>query len=204
MKLFAMRGSCALSCHIALEWAGAEYELEMLDREALAGDAYRAVNPKAQVPALLLDDGQVISEALAILLLIAERYPEAHLKGEYLPLSRARLDEAMAGLVSDVHKAFGPVFVPARYTTDETALDSVKAAAFIQVDAQFDRLEAAMGGHGWLLGSRTVADAYLYVMTRWKRMTPTPIEAYPALAAFQARMDQNPAVRRTLLQEDPA
>ena len=205
MKLYVMPGACSLASHIALVWAGASYEVSVLSHADAGGDAYRAVNPKGAVPALVLDDGAVITESLAVLEYIADSHPNAQLgSGPGNMLQRARLNEVLADLVSDVHKAWGPVFVPNRYVSQRANEDDAKQAAFGHLDKQYKRLDRAMQGRTWMLfDRRTVADAYLYVMCRWKDNTPTPLSAYPALAAFKARLDADPGVQRAL-QEEPS
>jgi glutathione S-transferase len=191
MKLYTMPGACSTASHIALIWAGATFELEVLDHTSVHGAEFLGINPKAAVPALVLEDGIVITESLAVLLYIAEKFPAARL-GAALDdaLGKARLNEMLSELVSDVHKAYAPVFVPGRYVTDAAAQNSVKEAAYILLDQRFDRLEALLAdGRDWLvLGHRSVADAYLYVMCSWKDNTPTPLAHFPRLAAHTARL----------------
>ncbi len=203
MKLYVMPGACSLASHIALVWTGAPYELAVLSHAEVGGEGYRKLNPKGAVPALALDDGTVITESLAVLEYIADSYPDARL--DAAPgsvLERARLNEALAELVSDVHKAWAPVFAPGRYVMQEANQDDAKQAAFAQLDKQYARLDQRMQGQEWLLfGRRTVADAYLYVMCRWKDRSPTPLARYPALAAFKARLDADEEVQRALGEE---
>jgi glutathione S-transferase len=203
MKLYVMPGACSLASHIALIWAGAEFRLHVLSHEDAGGDAYRKINPKAAVPALVLDDGTVITESLAILDYIADRFPDARLGADPSDkLGRAKLHERLAELVSDVHKAWGPVFVPERFVCEAGNQDDAKRAAFVQLDGQYGRLNGLMQDKTWsLFGRRTVADAYLYVMCSWKDKTPTLLAAFPALAAFKAQLDQDPGVRRALKEE---
>jgi glutathione S-transferase len=202
MKLYVLPGSCALACHIALEWAGGPYELEVLGRDALRSPDYLAVNPKAKVPALVLDNGQVITEALAVLLLIADLFPDARLAPPASDLAgRARLHEALSELTSEAHPAFAPLFVPSRYVAEPACEDAAKRAALARVDACFVRLDASLHGRDWLLGKRSVADPYLFALTRWLRNTAKSVEAYPALASHHARMEADPAVRRALAAE---
>lgn len=200
-----MPGACSLASHIALVWAGAPYEIAMLGHADVGGDAYRRINPKGAVPALVLDDGTVITESLAVLEYIADSHPDAHLgaaPGDML--ERAKLNEILADLVSDVHKAWAPVFVPSRYVTEEAHQDDAKQAAFGQLDKQYARLDQLMQDRTWLrFDRRTVADAYLYVMCRWKDRSPTPLASYPALAAFKARLDADVGVQRAV-SEEPA
>ena len=211
MKLYIMSGACSLASHIALIWAAAPYEIAALSHDEVGGGAFRQVNPKGAVPALVLENGAVLTESLAVLQFIADRFPDAHLgaaPGD--ALERARLNEALADLVSEVHKAWAPVFAPGRYVKREENQEDARQAAFAQLDRQYARLDRAMQDRAiqdrdWLLfGRRTVADAYLYVMCRWKDRTPTPLSTYPALAAFKARLDADAGVKRALAEEPSA
>jgi glutathione S-transferase len=107
MKLYVLPGSCALACHIALEWADAAYELEVLTRDSLQSEQFLAVNPKAKVPALMLDANDVITEAPAVLLLIADLFPDAPPASDLV--RRAKLNETLSELTSEAHPAFGCV-----------------------------------------------------------------------------------------------
>lgn len=206
MRLYVMPGACSLASHIALVWAGVPHEIVVLSHAEVGGDAYRRVNPKGAVPALVLDDGTVITESLAVLEYIADSHPDARLgaaPGDVL--ERARLNEALAELVSDVHKAWAPVFAPGRYVTRDDHRDDVRQAAFARLDEQYARLDRRMQNREWLLfGRRTVADAYLYVMCRWKDRSPAPLARYPALAAFKTRLDADGGVRGATGEETPA
>jgi glutathione S-transferase len=199
MKLFTMPGACSMASHIALIWTGLPFELGVLDHDSVHGSAFARINPKMSVPALVLDDGTVITESLAVLFYIAELNRAARLgASNHDALAWAKLNETMSELVSEVHKAYAPIFVPGRYVTDEAARGSVKQAAYILLDQKFDRLDALMSdGRQWLaLGHRSVADAYLYLMCSWKDSTPTPLSHFPHLAAHAARMKADPGVQR--------
>jgi glutathione S-transferase len=199
MKLYTMPGACSMASHIALIWAGLPFELEVLDHDSVHGPEFTRINPKASVPALVLEDGTVITESLAVLLYIADRNPAARLGVSTDDLiAKAKLNETMSELVSEVHKAYAPIFVPGRYVTDEAAQESVKQAAYLQLDQKFDRLEALMSdGRQWLaLGHRSVADAYLHLMCSWKDNTSTPLAHFLHLAAHSARMKADPGVQR--------
>ena len=205
MKLYVMPGACSLASHIALLWAGAAFELHVLSHEAVGESAFRRLNPKGAVPTLVLGDGTVLTESLAILDYIADAFPEAELgAAPHDRIGRAKLNEALAELVSDVHKAWAPVFAPSRFVLRAADEDYARQAAFRQLDVHYARLDGLMQDRHWrVLGRRTVADAYLHVMCRWKDMTPTPLANFPALAAFNARLDAEPSVQRALEQELP-
>jgi len=203
MKLYAMHGACSLASQIALNWADLPFEIEVLDHDALGADAFRQINPKGAVPTLVLDDGTVLTESLAILEYIADIAPEAELgAAPHDVLGRAQRNEALAELVSEVHKAWAPFFAPNRFTARTEDEDDAKQAAFRQLDLQYARLDRLMEARQWrVLGHRTVADAYLYVMCSWKDMTPTPLSNFPALAAFSARVGSDPSIKAALEQE---
>ncbi|MEO8700852.1 MAG: glutathione S-transferase N-terminal domain-containing protein [Kofleriaceae bacterium] len=203
MILYLMPGACSLATHIALVWADAEYTVKRLTRETVRGAAFRTINPKGVVPALRLDDGAILTESLAILEYIANRYPAARmgLQPDDL-LGRARLDEALAELVSDVHMAWSPIMVPERYVTLESNQADAKQAALAQLHVHYSRLDDLMRDRTWMLfDRRTVADAYLYVMCSWQARTPTPLTAYPALNKYKTRLDLDPGVQRALREE---
>jgi glutathione S-transferase len=203
MKLYVMPGACSLASHIALIWAGAEFQLEVLSHESVSGGGFKKLNAKAAVPALMLDDGTVVTESLAILDYIADRFPDAQLGAKPGDLvGRAKLNERLAELVTDVHNAWAPVFAPSRFVQLERNQDDAIEAAFVQLDTHYGRLNSLMQDKTWsMFGHRTVADAYLYVMCSWKDKTPTPLAAFSALASFKARLDEDQDVRRALTEE---
>lgn len=184
MKLYVMPGACSMASHIALVWAGAPHEVIVLSPDDVGADAYRHINPKGVVPALVLDDGTVLTEFFAVLEYVADAYPQAGLGAAPEDmLARARLNKALADLISNVHSAWAPVLAPHRYVTQEAHLNEARQAAFEQLNSQYSRLNRLMAGQEWMLfGRRAVADAYLYVMCGWKDRSPTPLASYPALA----------------------
>jgi glutathione S-transferase len=133
----------------------------------------------------------------------ADAYPGAGLGADPSDvMERTRLNEALADLVTNIHDAWSPVYVPDRFITAKQAEDGVRQAAFGQLDKQYTRLDHLMADREWMvLGRRTVADAYLYVMCSWKDRSPTPLANYPALAAFKDRLATDEGVRRAVSDE---
>ena len=208
MKLYYMPGTCALASHIALVWSGVDYELERLSYEAAHGAEFMALNPKGAVPTLTIDasDGAsfVLTESLAVLLFIAAQNPSLKLGAtEGDPIEQAKMNEIMAELVSEVHKAFVPAFVPDRFVIEPAAEDGARAAAFKMVEKSFRRLDGYLEGKDWLaLERRTVADAYLHVMSRWLANTPTPLATFPNVARHFAKLGSDAGVQRALAEEE--
>ena len=192
MKLYLAPGACSLADHIALNEAELEFDPVAVDLKAKRTDDGRdfsEINPKGYVPALELDDGQVLTENVAILSWVAERVPRLGPGGA---LGRSRLLEALGYISSEIHKAFKPFFRPG-------ASDAEKAEAAKTIGKRLayfaDRLTT-----DYLFGGQvSVADCYLYVMLTWAKKNAIPLP--PPLPAFFARMTARPAVRRALKEE---
>ena len=204
--LYGMPNACSLASHIALIWSGQPFELRLLSREELAMAPFLKINAKACVPVLITDDGEILTESLAVLQYIALHSPDARMGADSSDgLQQARMNECLAELVSDVHVAWSPVFVPERYTSRKEHEEEARQAAFGQLDKQYRRLDGVLAKISvdakptWrLFNRRTVADAYLYVMCSWIGNTPTPLADYPALSAYKLWLDADPGIRQAL------
>ncbi len=199
MKLYYKPGACPLASHIALHEAGHPFEIEAVDTEAgrtESGADYRTINPKGYVPALGLDDGSVLTEGAAILQYIADRYPEAHLAPATGTLARARMQEQLNWIGTELHKAFGPLF---REGTSDAAKDDARVA----VAGKFDLIEAQLqDGREWLVANQfSVADAYLFVVSNWANFTGIDLARWPRLAAFVSRCAARPSAQAAMRAE---
>ena len=191
MKLYLTPGACSLADHIALHEAGLEFDRTRVDlrtKRTEDGRDFTEVNPKGYVPALALDDGQLLTENVAILCWVAERAPQLAPDGE---LGRIRLIERLAFIASELHKPFVRAFFPTSDAEKEAAEAAIRGRlAFVAARLETD----------YLFGSAlSVADPYLYVMLRWARMQGLDLPA--PLPAFVARMEARPAVRLALEHE---
>lgn len=200
MKLYSTPGACSTANHIALQWTGGEFEVEVVARERRQSPEYLAVNPSGQVPALR-DGDFVLTQNAAILGYIADIWPEARLAGDGSAMQRAEANRWLAFVNSDLHPAFKPVFGPARYIADETQHDAVKAQARRNVRALFERADRQLEGKHWLAGFRSYADPYLYITLRWARNCAIDLAGLDHLAAFEQRMDADAGVRAALQAE---
>jgi glutathione S-transferase len=192
MKLYYAPGACSLADHIALHEAGLEFDrvkVDLRSHQTETGQPFAEINPKGYVPALAFDDGQVLTENIAILAWVADRAPALAPAG---PLGRFRLLETLAYISTEVHKAFKPFFKPG-------ASDQDKAEAGQQIEKRLGLLAPRLSA-GYLFGeAATVADAYLFVMLRWAKANGLKISE--PLAAFMARMGDRPAVKLALQHE---
>jgi glutathione S-transferase len=191
MKLYFAPGACSLADHIALHEAGLEFDrikVDLRTKRTESGDDFDAVNPKSYVPALILDDGQLLTENVAILYWVAERAPKLAPGGD---LGRIRLIEMLAFIATELHKPFVRAFFPTS--------DAEREVAREMIDRRFRFVADRLAGDYLFGGACSVADAYLYVMLRWARMTD--LKAPEPLAAYAARMEARPAVQLALQHE---
>jgi len=199
MKLYSFTGACALAPHIALEWAGADFELELIKRSGTRVPEFLELNPVGKVPVLVLDDGRVLSEVPAVLAWIAETWPDAGLGPEDTEDGRFAMRKWLAEFNGDIHPAFTPYFLTFRYADGKAAQAEVKAKAAAEVDFQLSIVERHMVGRDWMLGERrSVLDTYLFVFCLWAGFLPKPFADYPNLAAFAGRMKAVPGVKAAM------
>jgi glutathione S-transferase len=129
MKLYYAPGACSLADHIALLEADMKVDLVKVNLKTHTlddGRSYRDINPKGYVPAIELDDGELLTENVAILSYIADRYPALMAPG---PLGRYRLLEMLSYLATEVHKTFHPLFDPGASAAEKKAAGEAVVAA---------------------------------------------------------------------------
>lgn len=198
MKLYYSPGACSLSPHIVLREAGLGFDLEQVSlatKKTASGGDYTADNPKAYVPALILDDGQLLTEGPAIVQYLADRVPEKQLAPAAGTLERYRLMEWLNYISTELHKGFSPLFNP-RAPEEWKAVAREALARRIALVAE--RLETG----SYLMGERfTVADAYLFTVLGWARFVQFDLSPWPVLADYQKRIAERPAVRAALIAE---
>lgn len=188
MKLYYCPWACSLAAHIALHEAGVPFENESVDirtKITATGADFNGVTPKGYVPALQLDNGEILTENIAVLDYLAGVYPQFGVDG---PLGRTRLVEALAYISTEIHKSYKPYW--------HNGTDEQKAVASAYITARMRYLVDTIKGD-YLFGDQpTVADFYLFVNTRWAERFG--VEVPPAIAAIHARLNARPAVQATL------
>jgi glutathione S-transferase len=193
MKLYHAPGACSLAGLIALNEWGRDFDVEMVDIRAKRTDSgadFHSINPKGYVPALVLDDGQTITENIAVLDWIAEQYPSLRPEGA---LARTRLLEMLAFISTEIHRAFKPLW--------HGGGDVEKQKARETAANLFHFTGAQMRGD-YLFGDRlSVADCYLFVMLRWA--DKFDIEVPEALLRLRRLMEARPAVQAATKRELP-
>jgi glutathione S-transferase len=198
MKLYYAPGACSLAPHIALREAGIAFDLVRVEGRGnlmAEGEPYANVTPKNYVPALRLDNGEVLTEGSAILPYIADLAPATKLAPAAGTLARYRLHEWLGYINSEVHKAFGPFFTP-------DASDAAKQAARDSLGKKLAFVQSSLQGRDYLLGSDfTVADAYLAVVLGWCALVGVDLNQWPGLAAYRERIVARPAAQAAMRAE---
>jgi glutathione S-transferase len=191
MKLYYMKGACSLASYISLNEAGIEFEAVEVDHKthkALDGEDLNVINGKGYVPVLRLDNGEILTENVAVLSYIGDLNPAAKLAPAAGTFERYRLLEFLAYIGSEVHKNFGPLF-------DPKGSEDVKRFARDNLNKRLAWLEQALGSKPFLLGTQfSVADAYLYVVLSWTANLGIDLAQWPALKAHNARVGARPSV----------
>ena len=197
MKLYYSPGACSLSPHIALRESGLPFELVKVGRDKLTSDGrnFLDINPYGYVPALELDNGEILAEGPAIVQYIADSAPASQQAPDNGTIERYRVQAALAFVSSELHKTLGSLFNPA-------ITDAVKQATIEKVELRLAQLSIQMQGRQWIANDQySVADAYLFTVLRWLPGFKIDLNRWPILAAHSAQMLARPAVRSALVAE---
>jgi glutathione S-transferase len=194
-KLYYSPGACSLSPHIVLREAGLPFTPVMAStktHQLADGTDYYTINPKGYVPLLELDNGQRLSEGPAIVQYIADQVPASGLAPANGTLERYRLQEWLNFITSELHKGYSPLFNPAMPEEAKALCKAKLADRYKWVDSQLE-------GKAYLMGDGfTVADAYLFTVTRWAAFVKVDLAGLKNLEAYMARVNARPAVQAAL------
>lgn len=198
MNLYYSPGACSLSPHIALREAGLSFGLikkDLHSQKLEDGSDFRDINPKGYVPALVLDDGQILTEGPAIVQYIADRVPEKQLAPPAGTMERVRLQEWLNYITSELHKSFSPLF-------NKQASDDWKAAARALLDRRIGYVAKALEGRDYLMGDAfSVADCYLFTVLNWTHWVKIDLARWPSVTEYLKRVSTRPAVQAALKAE---
>jgi glutathione S-transferase len=198
MKLYYLTGACSLASYISLIEAGQTFEAYAVDRatkRTADGKDFASFNAKGYVPALVLDNGEMLTENVAVLPYIASLDTSRKLAPEPGTFGFYRVLEWLAYVNSEVHKNLSPLFRP-------TTTDEAKAAQRELVLKRYEFIENSLGNKPYLTGENfTVADAYLYVTLSWLERVQVNIAHLPKLTAYYERCRARPSVQRARKEE---
>jgi glutathione S-transferase len=201
MKLYFSPGACSLSPHIALREAGLPVELvrvNLANKRTNDDRDFKTINPKGYVPALQLDDGQVLTEGLAIVQYIADQRPSAKLAPPAGTLEGYRLQEWLTFIATELHKGFSPLWNP-------KAPEEWKRMVKERLAERFDFLQEQLRDRRFLLGDAfTVADGYAFTVLRWSKGAGIELGKWPGLLRYVEEIGKREAVRAALQAEEEA
>jgi len=200
MKLYYSPGTCALACHIVLEWIGKPYDLQKVNIHNPKSPELLKVNPQGAVPVLEVD-GWALTQNLAIMNYLADSCAEAQCFGDGSAKQRAEINRWLGFLNSDLHTAFKPLFGSTAYLSDPAAIDQTKDNASKTIVRMLTTVNEHLEKQDYLTPTHSTADAYLYVILRWVKSLKIDIAALPALARFIARMEADSGVQKALAAE---
>lgn len=198
MKLYYSPGSCSLASHIALCETGLPFEIDKLIKTTKmteGGEDFMKINPKGYVPTIRLDDGSILTEGGAVLQYIADQKPDSGLAPRAGTMERYRLQEWLTFISSEIHKSFSPMF-------NKDAPEEVKNYARNNLTRRLGYVETQLASKPYLMGDHfTVADAYLFVVTRWSDHAGLDLSPFPRIREYMARVAARPAVQSAMKAE---
>lgn len=198
MKLFYSPGACSLAPHIVALESGHRLEIEKVDipnKKTSDGGDYWQINPKGYVPALMLDDGQVMTEVGVICQYLADQKPEAGLLPPLGSMERYRHMEALNFAATEVHKQIGALFNP-KLTPE------MKEVQLGAIERRLNALEQMLAGKAFVMGEKfSAADAYLFTVLNWTSIHGIGLDKWPNIKAFMGRVAQRPKVQEAMKAE---
>lgn len=206
LKLFYAADTCALATHIVLEEIGVPYETVRIDfsKDEQKKPEYLAVNPKARVPSLVTERG-ILTETPALLLYLAQQYPQANLAPLEDAFALAELQAFNCFICSTLHVAHAHRMRGHRWVDDPAAILAMQRKVPVSVGSAWDLVEQRMFKGPWVMGdSYTVGDPYVFTLAQWMEADGVDPARFPKVADHRSRMRARPAVTRALHQEGSA
>ncbi len=198
MKLYYTPGVCSLSPHIVLSEADFDYELEKVDLKTKiteTGKDFNEINKKSGVPVLQLENGEYLTEGVAIVQFLADQKPEAQLVPENGTLERAKLQEWLNYISSEMHKSHFPLF-------HSECGEDAKRIYLSKIKKSYDFASDTLKENEFIMGDKfSVADAYLYTIINWHNFIDLDLSPWPVLVDYQERVSMRPKVQRALKKE---
>lgn len=198
MKLYFSPGACSLASRVVAAEAGLTLQFEKVDlrtKTTAGGADFAKICPKGYVPALLLDDGELLTEGPAVLQYLAERRADKGLSPAPGTMAYYRQLEMLNYIGGELHKNAGPLFYP----NTAAELRAEKTAA---LQRRYGLVEQQLQGRSYLSGEQfTAADAYLFVVTNWMGKLGVDLSAFPNVQAFHRRVLARPAVQAAMQAE---
>jgi glutathione S-transferase len=199
LTLYFTPGACSLAAHIVLEESGEKYAKHLVDlaKGEQRSESYLKLNPQGRVPALILDNGEALSENTAILPFLGKRFGTWPAD----PLGEARALSVIGFFAAAVHPAHAHIGRPERYATDPAAYPTIREAGLKAFHGYLQQIDAMLAGREWLGERYSVLDPYALVFYAWGYRRELPMVELTHYTALKDRLLARPAVRRIAIEE---
>lgn len=204
MKLFYKAGTCSLAPHIVLNELNMVYELESVDlatKVSASGD-YKKINAKGSVPALRMDNGEVLTEGAVISQYLADQKSDSGLLAKFGTMERYRTLEMMNFIATDIHKSFSPLFAADRIVKNVEGKTEMKMYYVETLKSRIGLVSERLATNEFLMGSQfTIADAYLFTVLSWSKHVGIDLSAWSNVMTYMSRVSERPAVMKAMKAE---
>ena len=198
MKLFYMPGACSLAPHIVAKEAGIDLDLVKVDGKTKTTETaqdFLATNPNGYVPALVLPDGELMTEASVLVQYLADQKPESGLMPAAGVMERYRVQQWLAFVATELHKVFGSFFKPNTPEATKEINRELLGKRLAYVDGKLE-------GRSYLTGDVfTAADAYLWTILGWAKLVGIDLSSFANIQRFLGTVGARPAVQQALRAE---
>jgi len=199
MKLYYSKGACSLAVRIVIHELELKAEFESVDlktKQTEKGDDFFKINPKGAVPALCLDDHQLLTENAVIQQYLADKHQAHHLLPAIGDFNRYRVLEWLNFVSTDLHKGCGPLF---NANVPQEIKDTVFKPA---LKKKLDVVEQQLDNKDYLLGKNfTLPDAYLFVVMRWLNHLGLDMKIWPNMSRYFAALKERKSIKQALQEE---
>ncbi len=204
MKLFYKAGTCSLAPHIVMNELNMVYEIEAVDlatKVSASGD-YKKINPKGSVPALRMDNGEILTEGAIISQYLADQKTDSGLLPKFGTMERYRTLEMMNFIATEVHKSFSPLFGADRIVKNVEGKTEMKMFYVETLKSKVGLVSEKLGTNDFLMGKQfTICDAYLFTVLSWSKHVGLDLSAWSNVMSYMNRVSERPAVMKAMKAE---
>ena len=204
MKLYFSPGACALAPHIMMAELNYVYELEAVnlkDKTCAAGN-YLNINAKGSVPALRMENGEILTETGVICQYLADQKNDTTMLPKFGTTERYRCLEWMNFIATEVHTSFSPLFFTKTFSDSETTQNDVKAFYTQKINTKLEYISGKLGNNDYLMGKNfTIADAYMFTVLSWAKYVNMDLSKWTNVTNYLSRIYARPAVQRAMKEE---
>lgn len=204
MKLYFSAGACSMASHIVMAELNMAYEIEAVnlkDKTCASGD-FKKINSKGSVPALRMDNNEILTEGAVIMQYLCDQKTDSNLFPKLGTLDRYRCIEWLNFIATDVHKSFSPLFYLGALVQNEQGQTQLKDATHQNLKNKIAYISEKLGDSDYLMGTNfTIADAYLFTVLGWGKHVGLNMTEWSNISKYMARVAQRPAVMKAMKEE---